>query len=242
MFKGNAVYLQIKPEDLYKYKGRTFRHFKGDMYLILEIAEDTETGNTMVVYKALYGDNKVYTREISMFLSKVDKEKYPNAEQEYRFELYDLESVKTRKDFKEKINKMKGIENKIESEFVALEKPIDLLIKHTEQLSCVNKNSLLLALKSDYVTELLKTENFNIVDLENDNTQRHISRGVVMFKDIIGKIISVDLENLTAKISIKKEFMDKASRSNLKFSIFGRMISNEFIVEKVVAGALEPIK
>ena len=41
--------------------------------------------------------------------SEVDKEKYPNAEQEYRFELYELESVKTRKDFKEKINKMKGV-------------------------------------------------------------------------------------------------------------------------------------
>ena len=238
MKMNNVVYLQIKPEDLYKYKGRTFRHFKGDMYLILEIAEDTETGNTIVVYKALYGDNKVYTREISMFLSKVDKEKYPNAEQEYRFELYELESVKMRKDFKEKINKMKGIE----SDFVTLEEPIDLLIKHTEKISCINKNSLLLALKSDYVTELLKTENFNIVDLENDNTQRHISRCVVMFEDIIGKIISVDLENLTAKISIKKQFIDKASRSNLKFSIFGKMISNEFIVEKVVAGALEPIK
>ena len=239
MFKGNAVYLQIKPEDLYKYKGRTFRHFKGDMYLILEIAEDTETGNTMVVYKALYCDNKVYTREISMFLSKVDKEKYPNAEQEYRFELYELESVKSRKDFKEKINKMKGIE----SDFVTLEEPIDLLIKHTEKISCVNKNSLLVALKSDRITELLKTGNFSIIDLENENTRKHIStQCAVMFEDIIGKIISIDLENLTAKISIKKEFMDKASRSNLKFSMLGKMENTEYIVKTVLAGALEPIK
>lgn len=238
MKMNNVVYLQIKPEDLYEYKGRTFRHFKGDMYLLLEIAEDSETGKTMVVYKALYGDNKVYVREISMFLSKVDREKYPNAEQEYRFELCDLESVKTKKDFKEKINKMKGIE----SDFVTLEEPIDLLIKHTEKISCMNKNSLLVALKSNRITELLKTGNFSIIDLENENTRKNISRCEVMAEDIIGKIISIDLENLTAKISIKKEFVDKASRSNLKFSMLGKMSNEEFIVKTVLAGALEPIK
>ena len=236
----NVVYLQIKPEDLYEFKGRTFRHFKGDMYLLLEIAEDSETGKTMVVYKALYGDNKVYVREISMFLSKVDREKYPNAEQEYRFELCELESVKIRKDFKEKINKMK----EIKTDFVTLEKPIDLLIKHTEKISCVNKDSLLLALKSDNVKELLKTGNFNIIDSQNENTRKHVLHCKVMPEDIIGKIVSVDLENLTAKISIKKELVNKASRSNLKFSMLclGEMINEEFIVKTVLAGALEPIK
>jgi len=38
------------------------------------------------VYRQLYGDNKLYIRPLDMFLSKVDKEKYPNVKQEYRFE------------------------------------------------------------------------------------------------------------------------------------------------------------
>lgn len=69
------------------YKGRMARHFKGKNYLIIDIAEHTETGEKMVVYKALYGECKVYVRPLDMFLSKVDKVKYPNVQQEFRFEL-----------------------------------------------------------------------------------------------------------------------------------------------------------
>ena len=63
-----------------------YRHFKGKEYRVLSKAENTETGETMVVYKALYGEFKVYVRPYEMFMSKVDKIKYPNIEQEYRFE------------------------------------------------------------------------------------------------------------------------------------------------------------
>ena len=63
-----------------------YRHFKGNMYQILTIAADSETGNPCVVYQALYGDYKVYVRDLAMFMSKTDKAKYPDAQQMYRFE------------------------------------------------------------------------------------------------------------------------------------------------------------
>ncbi len=63
-----------------------YRHFKGNMYQILAIAADSETGKPCVVYQAMYGEFKIYVRDLEMFLSETDKEKYPQAGQQYRFE------------------------------------------------------------------------------------------------------------------------------------------------------------
>ena len=66
-------------------KGK-YRHFKGNDYEVLDEAMHSETGEILVVYRALYGDYKLFVRPIDMFLSKVDREKYPDIDQEYRFE------------------------------------------------------------------------------------------------------------------------------------------------------------
>lgn len=73
--------------------GRVYRHFKGDYYLVEAVAHDSETSALCVIYRKLYGDGGLWVRPLSMFLSKVDQEKYPDAQQEYRFELQDIPSV-----------------------------------------------------------------------------------------------------------------------------------------------------
>ena len=66
--------------------GDVVRHFKGNQYEILCFALDSETQQEMVVYRALYGERGIWVRPKDMFLSKVDRQKYPDAAQEYRFE------------------------------------------------------------------------------------------------------------------------------------------------------------
>lgn len=75
-----------------KIKG-IYKHFKGDYYLVEDIANDSETKEKFVVYRRLYGDTSLWIRPVAMFLSEVDHQKYPNVKQKYRFELQEIESV-----------------------------------------------------------------------------------------------------------------------------------------------------
>lgn len=74
--------------------GDIVRHFKGNLYQILAIAKHSETREDMVVYTSLYGESRdVWVRPYEMFMEPVDLEKYPNADQGFRFEKVEISKI-----------------------------------------------------------------------------------------------------------------------------------------------------
>ncbi len=68
---------------------RIYRHFKGDLYLVEGIAQNSETLEKLVVYRALYGDNSLWVRPYDMFTEEVQ-----GKSQKHRFELYEVKSAR----------------------------------------------------------------------------------------------------------------------------------------------------
>ena len=69
--------------------GKIVRHFKNKFYLLLFIANDIETSEKMVVYKALYDDGKIYVRALKNFCEEIPEKAINPNSQKFRFELLD---------------------------------------------------------------------------------------------------------------------------------------------------------
>lgn len=76
--------MKLKMYDRNFTTGDTVRHFKGKFYRYVDTAIHTETGEEFAVYYALYPPYRTYIRPMDMFMSRVDRNKYPNADQPYR--------------------------------------------------------------------------------------------------------------------------------------------------------------
>lgn len=74
--------------------GGIYRHFKGDYYLVEQLAKDCETTEPLVIYRQLYGGGELWVRPLSDFMKETDRIKYPNVQQKYRFEQIEIKSVK----------------------------------------------------------------------------------------------------------------------------------------------------
>ena len=118
--------------------GEIYKHFKGNCYRIITIAAHAETGEKLVIYQALYGSHSVYARELSMFMSPVDREKYPDAAQEMRFEL--VESDKEQSPVKE------------------AEPQIDpMILAYLDANTCKEKLQILTTMKDRLTDEMINT-------------------------------------------------------------------------------------
>ena len=69
--------------------GKIYRHFKGNYYMVEDVALDSESKERMVVYKALYSreDSQIWVRPEKMFLEQIPERKDNITGQKHRFEL-----------------------------------------------------------------------------------------------------------------------------------------------------------
>ena len=159
-------------------KGEIYRHFKGNLYEIVLIARDSETLEEMVVYKEVNGEY-AYVRSLPMFVSLVDKEKYPNVAQEFRFELVQEADVSQR------VQEAMALQKELQKETLSTETENvtenvqiadhDMIMEYLELDTVDNKLDYLVSMK-DRITEpfiSVVAQSLEFVENEGELTERY---------------------------------------------------------------------
>ena len=136
-----------------------YRHFKGNLYRIITIAIHSETEEQMVVYQGLYGDFPIYCRPLSMFISEVDHDKYPQVAQKYRFERLDNPASNDTN-----VNTIQNVELKEEEtiyeQATETEEAVDidpLILEFLDAETVLEKKNILAALHHRITDEMINT-------------------------------------------------------------------------------------
>ena len=85
MNKGKVIKMASKRQA--PVEGQIYKHFKGSLYRIVTIAVHTETSDKLVVYQSIEKPERVFARPLDMFMSEVDRLRYPLVKAKYRFTL-----------------------------------------------------------------------------------------------------------------------------------------------------------
>ncbi|MCM1107052.1 MAG: DUF1653 domain-containing protein [Blautia sp.] len=142
--------------------GEFYRHFKDKLYQIITIAVHSETGEELVIYQAMYGDYATYARPLAMFVSEVDREKYPDAAQKYRFERVEKqegaqEEKQKRVSVADAPDNTKA-EQEQEQEQEQEESPLDpKLMEFLETDSFEERYNILLSMRDDITDSMIDT-------------------------------------------------------------------------------------
>ena len=71
-----------------------YKHFKGDCYIVEDIATCSETMKPMVIFRSLYDNGELFVKYVDAFFAPIDRGKYPQVQQDRRFELMQIRSVR----------------------------------------------------------------------------------------------------------------------------------------------------
>lgn len=171
--------------------GEFYRHFKDKMYQIIAVAVHSETKEKLVIYQALYGEYGVYARPLDMFMSEVDKEKYPDAAQKYRFEkienigeLSKNSSLSSYENEKSLYTDEKNISDKVLKDNMQSDKATNLgknyFIEFLEADSFSDKKGIILA-NREFISDRELDTMYEIYGLKRQNIDKDID-----IADLIG--------------------------------------------------------